>query len=67
MKNWTHFWKQGPKPSLSSNFRPEIFCLRSMQYVLRWKGLVERYPAAQVAVSSGTYGPSPQCNARLQS
>jgi len=25
-----------------------------MQYVLRWNGLVERYPVAQFAVSSGT-------------
>jgi len=25
-----------------------------MQYVLRWKRLVERYPVAQFAVSSGT-------------
>jgi len=51
---------------LISNFRPEFFCLRSTQYVLRWKGLVERYPVTQFAGSSGTCGRSPQCNSSLQ-
>jgi len=44
-----------------SNFRPEFFCLLSTQYVLRWKGLVERCPVTQFAMSSGTCGRSPQC------